>query len=91
VEVPAEVSAGGLRGIGVGSLPEEIAELCRRQIAVAEMAVDAAVLGDRERAVKALLLDQMVDDPDIAPALLEEYLSAERRYVPQFFGRPTWL
>jgi alpha-galactosidase len=91
VEVPAEVNAGGLRGIGVGSLPVEIAELCRRQIAVAELAVDAAVLGDRDLAVRALLLDQMVDDPEVAPALLDDYLQAERRYLPQFFGKPPWL
>jgi len=91
VEVPAEVSATGLRGIGVGALPVEVAELCRRQIAVAELAVDAAVLGDRQRAVKALLLDPMIDDPDTAPLLLDEYLEAERQYVPQFFEAPSWL
>jgi alpha-galactosidase len=91
VEVPAEVSAGGLRGIAVGSLPVEVAELCRRQIAVAEMSVDAAVLGDRQRAVKALLLDQMIDDPDTASQLLEEYLEAEKQYLPQFFAAPSWL
>ena len=45
----------------------------------------------RERAVKALLLNQMIDDPDIAPALLDEYLEAERAYLPQFSGTPTWL
>ena len=91
VEVPAEVSAGGVRGIGVGRLPEEVAELCRRQIAVAELAVDAAVLGDRQRALKALLLDQMIDDPDTAVALLDDYLEAERPYVPQFFAAPSWM
>jgi alpha-galactosidase len=91
VEVPAEVNAGGLRGIGVGALPVEVAELCRRQIAVAELSVDAAVLGDRQLALKALLLDQMVDDPDTAAELLDEYLKAERHYVPQFFAAPPWL
>lgn len=90
VEVPAEVSAGGLRGIGIGRLPVEVAELCRRQITVAELAVDAAVLGDRERAVKAMLLDQMIDDPDLGVELLDEYLAAEREYLPQFFGAPPW-
>lgn len=91
VEVPAEVNADGLRGIGVGSLPVEVAELCRRQIAVAELCVDAAVLGDRRLALKALLLDQMIDDPDTAADLLEDYLTAERPYVPQFFAAPAWL
>jgi hypothetical protein len=27
----------------------------------------------------------------IVPALLDEYMEAEREHVPQFFGAPTWL
>jgi alpha-galactosidase len=91
VEVPAVVSASGVNGVGIGRLPEPAAELCRRQIAVAEMAVEAGVRGDRDLALRSLLIDPMVDDPRVARALLDDYLEAEREYLPQFFDGPSWM
>jgi hypothetical protein len=44
VEVPARVWASGPQGLCVGALPKGIASLCRRQIEIADLAVDAAVL-----------------------------------------------
>lgn len=91
VEVPAVISANGIHGIGVGRLPEPVAELCRRQITVAELAVEAAVKGDRDIALQSLALDPMINDPDIARKLLKDYLEAQEEYLPQFFGRNEWL
>lgn len=84
VEVPAVVSRFGVRGMSVGELPEGIAALCRTQITVATLAVDAAILGDRELALQALLVDPMVNDMDMAGALLEEMLVVQAPYLPQF-------
>ena len=84
VEVPGIVSADGIRGLGIGSLPEPVAELCRRQIAVAELSVKAGVEGDRKIAIQAIALDPMIDDPAIAPALFDRYLEAHRDFLPQF-------
>lgn len=84
VEVPAMVSPHGVHGVGVGDLPEAIAEICRRQIAVAEMTVEAAVTGDRAKALQALALDPMIDDPQVARDLLDDYLTAFKDYLPQF-------
>lgn len=86
VEVPAVVSACGPRGLGVGSLPEPVAELCRRQITVAELAVKAGVEGDRAAALQCLALDPMVDDPQVAKGLLEDFLKEFQEYLPQFGG-----
>jgi alpha-galactosidase len=91
VEVPADISASSIRGVGVGDLPEPAAELCRRQITIAEMAVRAGVTGDDGLALQALTLDPMIDDPRMARKLLEDYLSAEKEYLPQFFGKAKWL
>lgn len=91
VEVPAVISADGIKGVGVGRLPETVAELCRRQITVAELVVKAGVTGDRDIALQALALDPMVDDPDIARKLLRDYLETQKDYLPQFFGRNEWL
>lgn len=86
VEVPAVIDAAGIRGVGVGNLPEPVAELCRRQIAVAELSVKAGVEGDRRAAIEALAIDPMIDDPALATTLFERYLDAHRNYLPQFAG-----
>jgi alpha-galactosidase len=84
VEVPAMVTGAGPLGVGVGPLPEPVAELLRRQISVVNLAVDAAVTGDRQMALQALALDPMVDSLDTARGLLADYLEANRDYLPQF-------
>lgn len=86
VEVPTLVTGAGPRGIGVGALPDAVAELVRRQITLVNLSVDAAVTGDRQKALQALALDPMVDDLDTAKALLHDYLEANRDYLPQYFS-----
>ncbi|GAB4525138.1 MAG: alpha-glucosidase/alpha-galactosidase [Anaerolineae bacterium] len=85
VEVPGVVSGSGVHGIGVGALPEPIAELCRRELTVARLCVDAAIHGDRRAALQCLLLDPVVTDMDVARQILDAYLDAYREYLPQFW------
>jgi len=84
VEVPGVASGMGVRGMGVGYLPEPVAELCRRQLTVAGLAVHAAVTGDRQAALQALLLDPMVGDIDAAKGMLQEFLQVHGDLMPQF-------
>jgi alpha-galactosidase len=85
VEVPGLVNGAGVQGVGVGALPEAIAELCRREITVVQLCVDAAVLGDREAALQCLLLDPVIRDLDVAQRILDDYLETYREYLPQFW------
>ncbi|GIK43403.1 MAG: alpha-galactosidase [Chloroflexota bacterium] len=85
VEVPGLVAGAGVLGVGVGLLPEPIAELCRREITVAQLGVDAAVNGDRQAALQCLLLDPVVTDLDVAQQILDDYLETYREYLPQFW------
>ena len=84
VEVPGMASGDGVRGLAVGNLPEGIAEMCRMQMQLASMAVDAAVMGDRELALQTLILDPVMPNPKAAKAILDELLAAHARYLPQF-------
>lgn len=84
VEIPALVGGFGIQGLHVGPLPEMVAELCRREIAVATFAVDAAATGDRQKAFQALLLDPCIDDIDTAQSILDAYLAEQAAYLPQF-------
>jgi alpha-galactosidase len=85
VEVPGVVNGFGVCGVGVGELPEGIAELCRREIAVTQLGVDAAVLGDRQAALQCLLLSPGITDMDVARQILEDYLLTYREFLPQFW------
>ena len=85
VEAPGVVTGAGIHGLGVGPLPEPVAELCRREITVGRLAVDAAVNGDRQAALQCLLLDPVVRDLDVAQRILDDYLEAYRQHLPQFW------
>jgi alpha-galactosidase len=84
VELPAVVDGFGIQGLNVGPLPEMVAELCRREIAVAGLAVEAASTGSRQAALQALLLDPCINDIDTAKAILDAYLEENAEYLPSF-------
>jgi alpha-galactosidase len=84
VETPGLISGLGIRGLNVPALPEGIAELCRRELTLSSIAVDAVVLGDRELSLQALLLDPMINDIDTARQILDDFLATFREYLPQF-------
>ena len=84
VEVPGTVSGWGVRGLGVGELPRGIAELCRRQIEVQELVVEAVVTGSRSLALQALLHDPLVSSAKAATGILDELLRVEKDALPTF-------
>jgi alpha-galactosidase len=84
VELPAVVGSQGVQPVQLGPLPAGIAELCRREAALVELVVEAAVTGNRELALQALLLDPMINDTDRARAILDDYLESFAPYLPQF-------
>jgi alpha-galactosidase len=85
VETPAIISGMGIQPLTMGALPPGVAELLRREITVGQLCVDAAVRGDRQIALQSLLLDPVITDLDIARQILNDYLTAYREYLPQFW------
>ena len=85
VETPAVITGAGISPVAVGDMPEGIAELLRRELAVVRLAVDAVVQGDRQLALQCLLLDPVVTDLDVAQQILDDYLDCYRDYLPQFW------
>ncbi len=84
VEVPGMISALGVQGLGMAPLPEGIAELCRRELELSSLVVEAAVHGDRQLLLQALLLDHMITDIDTARAIMRDFLTEFADYLPQF-------
>ncbi len=85
VETPVLVDGAGVQPVHVGVLPEPIAELCRREITVAQLGVDAAIEGNREKALQCLLLDPVITDLHTAKKVLDDYLISYKEYLPQFW------
>jgi alpha-galactosidase len=85
VETPVMVDGAGVHPVHVDALPEPIAELCRREITVGQLCVDAAIEGDREKALQCLLLDPVITDIQAAKKVLDDYLTSYKEYLPQFW------
>jgi alpha-galactosidase len=85
VETPVVVDGAGIHPVYMGALPEPIAELCRREIITAQLGVDAAVEGNREKALQCLLLDPVITDIETAKKILDDYLTSYKEYLPQFW------
>jgi len=85
VETPVHVNGAGIHPVHVGALPEPIAELCRRELMVAQLCIDSAVEGGYEKALQCLLLDPVVNDMDMAKRILDDYLETYKQHLPQFW------
>jgi alpha-galactosidase len=88
VEVPAAVGADGIRGVSVGRLPSAIAAVLTARAMQQEITVDAAVSGDRELALQALVLDPLVPDSATAAAILATAVDVDPERLGAFAGAP---
>ena len=64
--------------------PPALTAIFNQQIAVQDRAVEAAVHGDRQAALQALLLDPVVWSYEAAVKILDELLAVHARHLPQF-------
>jgi len=84
VEVPAVVTYSGINGFSLGDLPDAITSLTHREGVVQKLSAEAAVEGSREKALRALDLDDIVPDPETGRKLLESFLNEHAEYVRGF-------
>ena len=84
VEGPAVVGAFGAQPIAVGDLPETVLPMTEILARTRKLAVDAALSGDRERLLAALMSDPLVDSITKAKPMMEEMLAAQAQWLPQF-------
>ena len=86
VEVEALTDSCGLRGLQMGEAPLHLKGILEKRFVWHELVADAAVKGDRNLALQALMVDEMAILPDKAEAMLDELLEASRDLLPQFFS-----
>jgi alpha-galactosidase len=86
VEAMCTAGAHGVAGRDHARLPPTLAEWLRRIVASQETTVDAALSGDRDLVVEAMLLDPLAGriDFDQLEHMTAEMLAATSRWLPQF-------
>jgi 6-phospho-beta-glucosidase len=84
IEVPAQVNGAGAHPLPVAPLPPHQAGLIAHTAAYEALTADAAVSGDREVAFRALLTHPLVGQSSLAEQLLDDLLTANRKYLPAF-------
>jgi len=85
VEVSSVITKEGPRPLSVGALPEEVIGIVRQIKTFERLTADAAVGGDRIKALTALNLNPLIPSDRMGRIILEEMLLSHREYLPNFF------
>jgi len=84
VEVPALVGHSGATPVPVAPLAPEMLGLVQAVTAYEVLTIEAARIGSRSTALRALLANPLVRQWDVAVPLLDELLAANREHLPRF-------
>ena len=85
VEIPARIDRDGAHARPLARLAPEMRGLVEHARGYEELAVQAAITGDRRTALRALLANPLVPDFRTARELLDALLEANRAQLPRFF------
>lgn len=86
VEVSAVITKEGPMPITIGELPAQVNGLVQQIKSFERVACEAAVSGDRNKAILAMTIHPFVQSQDKAKAIFEDMLEAHKDYLPQFFN-----
>ena len=86
VEIPARIDRAGAHPLPLAPLAPEMKGLVLAVKAYEDLAVLAAIRGDRALAEKALLAHPLVGRYELATRLMDALLDANRNYLPRFSG-----
>lgn len=86
VETWAHVTWNRIAPTCSGDVPGPVAGAVQLIVQEEELAVEAALTGDRRKVVQALLASPLLSDKDRAGELTERLLEANRQWLPQFHG-----
>ena len=84
IECSAVVGSWGAKPLAVGDLSPNVKGLLHQVKAYEELAIEAAVYGDYDKALMALSNNPLVPDIKRAKAILDDILRENSEYLPQF-------
>jgi len=84
VEIPAVVDANGIHPVKVGPLPEPIAAMCRKQISIQKLLVEAYAQRSKKLLLQAIAIDPTVESIPRAKRLIDLMLRIQSDFIPEF-------
>lgn len=84
IECSAVIGSWGAKPIAVGELSPKVEGLLHQVKAYEQLAIEAAVFGDYDKALMALANNPLVPDIKRAKAILNDILRENAEYLPQF-------
>jgi alpha-galactosidase len=84
LECNAVALGDGFQPVMADKLPDELVAKLKSKISAIEITVDAALKGNRELMLEALLADGAVSNADTARKLRDDLLDAHAQHLPQF-------
>jgi 6-phospho-beta-glucosidase len=87
VEVPVRIHRGKVEPVPVGPLPLSVRGLVQTVKAYEELTIQAAVSGDRQIAVEALMANPLVGSFGKANLFFRRVMENERQFLPQFYAQ----
>ena len=79
-EIPCRVGSNGVEPLTVGPIKTFYKGLIEAQYAYEKLAVDACLEGNKMKAIQALVLNRTVVNTDVAKALVEDLMEANKDY-----------
>lgn len=84
LELSATVGKDGATPFPVGDLPKEVLGMQYALVLSQQLAVSAALSGDRDDLLKAILAHPLIHSVDAAEACMDELLERQAEWLPQF-------
>lgn len=84
VETWGMISGSGVFPVVSGPIPAPLTGWMQTIVDEEELAVEAALTGDRRKVVQALTVSPEVHDKDCVEALADKLIAAQKQYLPQF-------
>lgn len=84
VESWGVVTWNAVEPVVAAPVPPSILGMIQLAISEEELAVEAALTGDRKTVIQAMHVSPMVKDKDRIPELVDELLAANKKWLPQF-------
>ncbi len=84
IEAASIITKDGPKPISVGKLRNSIRGYIQMVKGFEELTIDAAISGDRDKAVLALNMNPLCPSDEIANIVVDELIAAHKKYLPQF-------